>query len=144
MHKRVPALVLAALLVIAAAPVHAGKEPEQVVVQHVLISYKGRIRGKEIDRTKKQAQALAEKLLERAQAGEDFDALVKEYTDDSYPGIYTVINRGVPVPSDGFKREQMARRFGDVAFKLEVGGIGLANYHPEGSPYGYHIIKRLE
>ncbi len=144
MFKRSAAAVFAVLLALSALPVHAGKEPKQVVVQHVLISYKGRIRGKEIDRTKKQAQALAEKLLERAQAGEDFDALVKDYTDDSYPGIYTMTNRGVPVPSDGFKREQMARRFGDVAFKLEVGGIGLASHHPEGSPYGYHIIKRLE
>jgi hypothetical protein len=35
-------------------------------------------------------------------------------------------------------------RFGDVAFGLAVGEVGLAAYHAATSPYGWHVIKRLE
>jgi hypothetical protein len=38
----------------------------------------------------------------------------------------------------------MAGAFGDVGFQLEVGGIGLAEYDPSTSPFGYHIIKRTK
>jgi parvulin-like peptidyl-prolyl isomerase len=41
-------------------------------------------------------------------------------------------------------RSGMVRAFGDVAFGLAVGEVGMANYSAGGSPYGWHIIKRLE
>ena len=43
---------------------------------------------------------------------------------------------------EGFAQGQ--NRFGDVGFELEVGEIGMADYDPEKSQYGWHIIKRLE
>ena len=73
-----------------------------------------------------------------------FDALVKEFTDDSYPGTYTLTNDGVPITSGAHPREQMAMAFGDVAFSLAVGEVGMAKYDGFKSPYGWHIIKRLE
>ena len=42
-----------------------------------------------------------------------------------------------------FARETMVPSFGDVAFSLEEGGIGLAPYDEDKSKYGWHIIKRL-
>lgn len=119
-------------------------EPDVVAVQHILIGFKGSVSGKQIDRTKKQAQDLAEELLSRAREGEDFDALVKEFTNDSYPGKYRMSNRDAPHMANVIQREGMVRFFGDVAFGLEVGEIGLARHHPAHSPYGWHIIKRLE
>jgi hypothetical protein len=147
--RRLPAALALALVV---APIvlprcFAGKraaEPEVVVVQHLLIGFKRSVEGKKIDRTKQQAEALAAKLLERARAGEDFDALVREFTDDSPPGIFTVTNDGAPRRSGASTRDSMVRRFGDVAFALAVGEFGLAAYHPSDSPYGWHVIKRLE
>ena len=139
------ACVLAVSALLLGLPTSAKKdEPEVVVVQHILIGYKGSIRGKEIERTKKEAKALALELLERAKKGEDFAELVQEYTDDRAPGIYKMANKGQPRPADGYGRDDMAYRFGDVAFSLEIGEIGLAEQHPAGSPYGWHIIKRLE
>ncbi|MFT5049926.1 MAG: peptidyl-prolyl cis-trans isomerase B (cyclophilin B) [Chlamydiales bacterium] len=41
-------------------------------------------------------------------------------------------------------REQMVPAFGDVGFLLEVGEVGLAPFDPAKSPYGWHVIKRLE
>ena len=63
-------------------------EPDYITVQHILVGFKGSVPGKDITRTHKEAQERAEELLKRAQEGEDFDSLVKEFTDDSHPGIY--------------------------------------------------------
>jgi len=119
------------------------KNPDTVTVQHVLISFKGKT-SEPVERTKKQAEKLAWEIFDRAEAGEDFDALVQEYTNDSHPGIYTMVNRGVPQKAGTSKREDMAVSFGDVSFRLDVGEIGMARFHVELSPFGWHIIKRLE
>ena len=120
------------------------EEPQSVVVQHILIGFKGSVRGKAIERSKKEAKALADELLGRAQAGEDFDALVKQYTDDRAPGKYKLTNSGAPHENGAQQRADMVPRFGDVAFSLEPGQIGMAEYSAGSSPFGWHIIKRLE
>jgi len=119
-------------------------EPDRVVVQHVLISFKGAARSKNKERSRKEARALAESLVQRARDGGDFDALVKEYTDDRYPGIYTMTNWGTLAGGSEYDRDGMAPAFGDVSFSLGVGEIGLADYHAALSPYGYHVIRRIE
>ena len=151
MHPRTIFVIFAALaltgLVTAAAAdkqkKKKNKNPDVVTVQHVLISFKGKI-SKPVERTKKQAEELAWEIFDRAEAGEDFDALVKEYTNDSHPGIYTMVNRGVAQPPGTSKRDNMAVNFGDVSFRLDVGEIGMAKFHAELSPFGWHIIKRIE
>ena len=121
-------------------------EPEVITVQHILIGFAGSVPGKGITRSRGEAQQLAEAVLERAQGGESFDALVRENTDDSAPGIYKMANRGVPPdPTQKlFARDAMVAAFGDVGFPLEVGEIGMAAYDPRKSPFGWHIIKRIE
>jgi parvulin-like peptidyl-prolyl isomerase len=122
-------------------------EPERVTVQHILIAFKGSLpNDQKVTRSRADAEKLALQIFERARAGEDFEAMVKTYTNDSYPGIYRMSNRGVP-PDPArkeFSRTGMVKAFGDVGFGLEVGGIGLAVYDPATSKYGWHIIKRLE
>jgi foldase protein PrsA len=139
----VSALALALALLIPAGPAEA-KEPDLIVVQHILIGFGDKVPNKELDRTKKQASTLALELLDRAVAGEDFDALVKEYTNDKYPGLYQMTNKNVATRTDAIPRSKMVSKFGDIAFRLEVGEVGLAKYNAISSPYGYHVIKRLE
>jgi hypothetical protein len=119
-------------------------QPGVVVVQHILISFGRKLPDRKIERSKKEAEELAEKLFQRALAEEDFDALVKEYTNDSYPGIYRLTNIDAPLVPNSRKRLDMVVSFGDVAFNLEVDEVGLARYHGGNSPYGWHVIKRLE
>ena len=122
------------------------QEPERLEVQHILISFKGAIPKEEITRTQEEAEVLAQELLGRAQAGEDFDALVKEYTDDQHPGIYRMSNLEVEPDKDNqeYPRAGMVKAFGDVSFSLQVGEIGMTTFDPETSKYGWHIIKRLK
>ena len=41
-------------------------------------------------------------------------------------------------------REKMVPAFGDVGFSLAPGAVGLAMYDTSTSPFGYHVIRRLE
>ena len=125
---------------IAARPEH--KDP-QVTVQHLLISFKGA--GTSATRSKDAAEKEAAALWERAAKGEDFDALVKKYTDDAHPGIYGMTASG---PGDQskliFPRKGMVAAFGNVGWRLKVGEIGTAGFDAKNSPYGWHIIKRVK
>jgi parvulin-like peptidyl-prolyl isomerase len=122
-------------------------EPDRVTVQHILIAFKGSIPDAKVARSQAEAETLANQILERARGGtEDFDALVKTYTDDQFPGIYSMSNAGIaPEAASGeYSRTRMVKAFGDVSFSLKVGEIGMAVYDPQTSKYGWHIIKRLK
>jgi len=124
-----------------AAPTAAA---DHIRLQHILISFAGKVPGKNITRSQDEARALANQILDRARKGEDFDGLVKASTDDQHPGIYGLSNRGVAPGPGEFPREQMVPAFGNVGFSLQVGEVGMADYDPRTSPYGWHIIKRLQ
>lgn len=122
----------------------AGKEPDHITIQHVLIGFTGSVPGKNITRTQDEAKKLAEEILARAKKGESFDDLVKQYTDDAAPGIYSMSNKGVAPSADEYPRERMVPAFGDAGFPLQIGEIGMASYDKVKSPYGWHIVKRLK
>jgi parvulin-like peptidyl-prolyl isomerase len=117
---------------------------DEIQVQHILVSYKDSgLPG--VTRTLDEAEQLAAELWARATAGDDFDAMVKAYTNDSYPGIYGLVSRGSgDADASVFPLKDMVPAFGDVGFRLAVGEVGVALYNPAKSPYGYHIIKRLK
>ena len=125
-------------------PVTPAVPPDHVQVQHILIGFKGTIPGRNIARTRQQADSLAQVILTRVRYGADFDQAVRDYTDDSYPGIYGMSNRGVPPGKGEYPRDGIVTAFGDVGFGISVGNIGFAEYDPVKSPYGWHIIKRLK
>ena len=122
------------------------KEPDVIAVQHVLIAFEGSLPGKPVTRSKEEARQLAEEILAKARSGGDFDAMVKQYTDDSYPGIYRMANYGVSADpaQQVYPRGGMVPAFGDVGFSLKVGEVGMAAHSLEESPYGWHVIKRIE
>jgi parvulin-like peptidyl-prolyl isomerase len=120
---------------IAALMAKPEQQVQSVEIQHVLIGYKGAPRMTRVTRSKDEAKVLAEKVYAEAMGGADFDALVKQYTDDSAPGIY---------PVSQASRAGMAKSFGDVGFRLKVGEIGVAPWDAQASPFGWHIIKRLK
>ena len=108
---------------------------ERIEVQHILIAFQGAPRMSGVTRSKEDAKALAQKVYAEAVGRADFGALVKQYTDDSSPGIYPITKAG---------RAGMVKAFGDVGFRLRVGEIGVAVWDASASPFGWHIIKRLK
>lgn len=127
-------------------PVKPKVNPQHIQVQHILIGFKGSVRGKDITRTKDEAKALAYQILEEARKGTDFNLLVEKFTDDSPPGIYGMSNFGVPPNAEAseYGRSNMVPAFGNVGFAISPGNIDIADYDQKASPYGWHIIKRLK
>ena len=127
----------------------AMEEPKAITIQHILISFDGR--GTKATRTQEEAIELVDVVKQKIAAGEDFDELVKEYTDDSHPGIYKMVNHGEQGDRSGrdpsewvFERRGMVPGFGDVGFTLELDEVGVAEFDLNKSPYGWHIIKRIK
>ena len=104
---------------------------EVVKAKHILISYKGAMRSNQ-SRSKEEARKLARKISRRAQKMEPFGELAKKYSD------------GPSGPKGGnlgrFGRGQMVPAFDKAVFALKPGEIsGIVE-----TPFGYHVIKRLE
>ena len=87
---------------------------EQVRARHILVK----------------DQDLAEELLERAQAGEDFADLAREYSEDA-------VSQAAGGDLGFFPRGMMVPEFEEAAFGAGVGEI----VGPVETTYGYHIIK---
>ncbi|MEE8585903.1 MAG: peptidylprolyl isomerase [Acidobacteriota bacterium] len=144
-----PSLFWAALLVMAgigcSGPVEStailNREPvtETAQVQHVLVgwsdlapNYGSGIDARAAGRSRQEADQLARLILKRARSGDDFRALMKEFSED--PGsaqdgrLYSVNPKAGLV--QGFK---------DLGLRLEVGEAGVVE-----TQFGWHIIKRVQ
>ncbi|MDB6038982.1 MAG: PpiC-type peptidyl-prolyl cis-trans isomerase, partial [Verrucomicrobiales bacterium] len=103
------------------------QQPEQVKVAQIQFNTRD-LSPAQVDRKK----ADAKKALERANAGEDFSKLVKEYSEDepSKPqnGQFTIARGQLPI------------EFESAAFSLKPNQISDLIQ----TQYGYHIIKLIE
>jgi peptidyl-prolyl cis-trans isomerase C len=109
------------------------EEPEMVRASHVLIGTRDQTTGTEMtDAQKKAKRTLAEDVLKKAKAGDDFAKLAKEYSDDpgskDKGGEYT------------FPRGQMVPEFESAAFSLNTNQVSDIVT----TQFGYHIIKLSE
>jgi hypothetical protein len=111
-----------------------GHTEDTVGARHLLVQYKGSMRaGPGIVRTRDEALKRATEALTRAKAGEDFAALVREYSDE--PGA---AERGGDLGR--FQRKQMVKEFANAAFALDIGAVSDVVE----TPFGFHVIQRTE
>lgn len=126
------------------------ERPEQDVeiieVQHILISFQGASPQIKATRSREEAEKLTAGLLAKIQAGTDFSALMAEHSEDPGPGVYGMCNSKSKQDqaNNVMWRKDMVPAFGNVGWRLKVGEVGVAPYHGNDSPYGWHIIKRLK
>lgn len=97
-------------------------------VRHILLLTQGKSEAE-----KAAARTKIEGLLARAKAGEDFEALAKQYSED--PGVKD--NNGLYAD---FPRGQMVKPFEDAAFSVPVGQFsGVVE-----TDFGFHILQVLD
>lgn len=109
--------------------------PEKVRVSHILLATRDRQTDQELPESQKRVKhQLAEQLLGRARAGEDFARLVQQYSED--------LNLKVTQGEYTFTREDpFAPEFKAAAFSLSTNrplSDIVITY------FGYHVIKLLE
>lgn len=103
---------------------------DTVTASHILISTKDSDGNELSDAKKAKAKAKAEEVLKKAQSGEDFAKLAKEYSEDGS----NASNGG---ELGAFTYDEMVEEFSKAAFALEKGQIsGIVE-----TEFGYHIIK---
>lgn len=108
----------------------------EVRLQHMIMQYDGAAnlsgRAKEEKRTKDAAFASAEQALVALESGQDFEAVAREYSDGPMG------RRG---PDLGwFTRGEIGPAFDEPVFALESGETSRIIE----SPFGFHIVKRVE
>jgi peptidyl-prolyl cis-trans isomerase NIMA-interacting 1 len=109
-------------------------QPTEISARHLLVSYQGALRASpSVTRTKAEAQTRVTEALTRAKAGEPFENLVKEYSDE--PGA---AERGGSLGK--FGRGMMVPAFEKAAFKLAPGEISDIIE----TQFGFHVIQRTE
>jgi parvulin-like peptidyl-prolyl isomerase len=115
------------------------QEPELVRASHILFSTRDLAAERELtEEQKREKRKLAEKVLVRAKAGNDFKALVKEFSDDQPSkergGEYIIAH------AQEDSSRAVVPEFEGAAFSLATNQISDIVT----TKYGYHIIKSLE
>lgn len=101
----------------------------EITARQILISWKGASKSAET-RTRAEAKTLADAVVARLEAGEDFAKVARELSDDASASLGGDLGPVAP--------GQLVPAFEDAAFALDVGGrSGVVE-----SPYGFHIIER--
>lgn len=112
----------------------ATKEPPMMFAgAHILIAFKGSMQApREVDRTRQQAEILANELAERARREpERFAELANRHSDGltgangGYLGVWA--------------KGRMVKTFDQAVERLAIGEVG----RPIETPFGFHIIRRL-
>ncbi len=115
-------------------PTPAPPQPGQVAAaRHILVQFQGSMRaGPDITRSREEATARINEVLQKARAGEDFAALAREYSD------------GPTGPRGGdlgtFPRGRMVPAFDNAVFAMQPGGISDVVE----TPFGFHVIQRYQ
>ncbi len=102
----------------------------EINANHVLIQWNET--NDAVDRTKDEARKLAEEISEKAKSGEEFSALVQQYSDDKNSGKHG--NLGY------FGVGRMVPPFEQAAFSMEKNEIS----DPVESRFGFHVIKVVD
>ena len=106
------------------------------MVKHILIGWNDGGDGPHDERakkrTKKDAEELVKSLMTQLKGGADFDALMKQYSED--PGSASMAKAYTVTPDASLVIE-----FKQLGLRLQLNEVGVVE-----SEFGFHIMKRVE
>ncbi len=102
-------------------------------IKHILIGWKGTDQDPRADkRSKAEAEGVVKGLMAQIKGGADFDALMKQYSED--PGSASLAKAYTVSPDASLVIE-----FKQLGLRLQLNEVGVVE-----SEYGFHIMKRVE
>lgn len=109
-------------------------EPAKITVKHVLVKFKGSKNAADtITRTRAEACLRAIEARDKVRSGEDFEAVVKAYSEEA--GAAT---RGGSIGA--VERKDLAKPFADAAFELSINQMSDIVE----TEFGFHVIFRSQ
>jgi parvulin-like peptidyl-prolyl isomerase len=112
----------------------AAKDPPQEIrASHILVAFQGKNSNRPVTRTREEALARIQEAIERLEAGEPFESVASEYSDD--PSAQS--NHG---DLGRFSADKMVPAFSEAAFALAPGELSAVIE----TAFGYHVIQRTE
>ena len=102
-------------------------------IKHILVGWKGTDQDPRADkRTKAEAEGVVKGVLAQLKGGAEFDALMKQYSED--PGSASLAKAYTVSPDASLVIE-----FKQLGLRLQLNEVGVVE-----SEYGFHIMKRVE
>ncbi|MBV8759709.1 MAG: peptidylprolyl isomerase [Deltaproteobacteria bacterium] len=102
-------------------------------IKHILVGWKGTNPDPRSDkRTKAEAEGVVKGILAQLKGGADFDAMMKQYSED--PGSAATA-KAYSVSPDA----SLVIEFKQLGLRLQLNEVGVVE-----SEYGFHIMKRVE
>jgi hypothetical protein len=122
--------------------------PDRVTYDQILIAFHGSYARVRTARTRQEAEGLAYAVLARLRAGERFEALKEEYTDDRSEtgrplGPYYTARDGLYRKGAEVPRSHLYPGPGELVYELQPGEIGIVDFDPKRCPIGWLIVQRL-
>ena len=111
------------------------REPvsNQAKIKHILVGWKGTNQDPRADkRTKAEAEGVVKGILAQVKGGADFDALMKQYSEDPGSGQ---TGKAYDVAPDA----QLVIEFKQLGLRLQLNEVGVVE-----SEFGFHVMKRVE
>ena len=121
--------------------------PREVVVRHIFLPWAGAKAAKPATtkRTRQEAFALAREIVGKVRAGTPFDGLVAKYhSKTGYPSEMTINITPAAAVKGSIPATRLPRAVARLAFALDKGEVGLAEWHRKDSPFGYHVLIRIK
>ncbi|MHC4931627.1 MAG: FG-GAP-like repeat-containing protein [Planctomycetota bacterium] len=112
-------------------------EPRRVAAKQILIPWKG---------DREEGLKIARECLELARRGEEFDQLAVRYHSPNarFPALLRVVTPPASPAMGEQARSSLPIALAKVLFALEVGEVGLCEFHREESPEGWYVVLRIE
>jgi parvulin-like peptidyl-prolyl isomerase len=118
----------------AASPERKADEPGSVTVKHILVKHAEAERAEpSVKRSRGQACVRALEVIERLKGGDEFDALVSEFSEEAGAATRAGMLGAI-------KRDEVEPAFAAAAFALDVGQVS----NVVETKFGFHVILRAE
>jgi len=129
----------------ASGPRKARHLARRVVIRQIHIPWAGAQGNPKTSLSREEAAKIAAECIAAAKAGTPFASLTDRhhYTESTFEPTMTLVAPPTRPAAGELSAKAVPRALRELAFGLDVGEVGLCEFHETESPYGFHIVQRV-